>query len=141
REARSVSDRATRGSKERSGGQASLFGGVQMDDEEEPSADWIVRLLSSSVFTAQRRMAGRRAPSEQHVEAFLRAMDQHRDRIPRRALAEALGQPNVHLPRVLVGLQRLLNVDGYQIITVDEDSGTIELNRQLLNQQFQLEAF
>jgi len=130
-------DRTTRGSKEPSGGYGSLFGGVQMDDEEEPSADWIVRLLSSSVFTAQRRMAGRRAPSEQHVKAFLRALDQHRDRIPRRALAEALGRPDVHIPRVLVELQRLLNIDGYQIITVDEESGTIKLDRQLLDKQFQ----
>ena len=134
-----MSDRTTRGSKERSGGQGSLFGGVQMDDAEEPSADWIVRLLSSSVFTAQRRMAGRRAPSEQHVKAFLKALDQHRYRIPRRALAEALGQPDVHIPGVLVGLQRLLNIDGYQIVTVDEDSGTIELNVQLLTKQFEIE--
>jgi hypothetical protein len=32
----------------------------------------------------------------------------------------------------------LLNVDGYQVVAVDETSGTIELNRQLLNKQFQL---
>ena len=114
---------------------------MQMDDGAEPSADWIIRLLSSSVFAAQRRMAGRRAPSEPHVEAFLRALDQHRYRIPRRALAEALGQPDVRISPMLMGLQRLLNVDGYQIITVDEDSGIIELNRQLLHQQFQLDAF
>ncbi len=138
-EARSVSDRTTRGSKEGSGGQGSLFGGVQMDKEEEPSADWIVRLLSSSVFTAQWRIAGRRAPSEQHVEAFLKALDQYRYRIPRRALAEALGQPDVHIPRVLVALQRLLNVDGYQIVTVDDDPGIIKLNVQLLKKQFQIE--
>jgi hypothetical protein len=84
-------------------------------------------------------MAGRRAPSEHHVEAFLKALDQHRYRIPRRALAEALGQPDVHIPRMLAGLQRLLNVDGYQIITVDEDSSIIELNVQLLKKQFQIE--
>jgi hypothetical protein len=138
--AHSALDRRTRGSKERSGGQGSLFGGVQADEEEELHADWIVRLLSPSVFAAQRRLAGRSAPSRQHVEACLKVLDQHRDRIPRRALAEALGQPDVHLARVLVGLQRLLHIDGYQIITVDEESGTVELNRQLLNRQFQLEA-
>jgi hypothetical protein len=140
-EARSVSDRMTRGSKESPEGQGSLFGGVRMDDGEERSADWIVRLLRSSVFTAQRRIAGRKAPSEQHVEAFLRALDHHHFRIPRRALAEALGQPDVRMSHMLMRLQHLLNVDGYQIISVDEDSGIIELNRQRLNQQFQLEAF
>ncbi len=39
---------------------------------------------------------------------------------------------------LLTGLQRLLHVDGYQIVAVDEDAGTIELNRQLLDKQFQL---
>jgi hypothetical protein len=140
-EARSGSDLMIRGSKERSEGQGSLFDRVQGDESEEASADWIIRLLSSSIFAAQRRMAGRRAPSEQHVEAFLRALDQHRYRISRHTLADALGQPDVYIPRVLIGLQRLLNVDGYQVITVDEGFGTIELNRQLLNKQFQLEVF
>jgi hypothetical protein len=137
---RSVSDRPIRESKERAEEQGSLFGGVQIG-EEGPSADWIVRLLSSSVFTAQQRMAGRRAPSEQHVEAFLKALDRYGYRVPRHVLAEVLGQSEVLIPRVLVGLQRLLNVDGYQIITVDEDSGIIELNRQLLDKPFQLGAF
>jgi hypothetical protein len=139
-EARSVSGHMIRGSQERAESQGSLFGGVHMG-EDEPSVDWIACLLNSSVFTAQRRMVGRRAPSQQQVEAFLKALDQHRDRMPRRSLAEALGQPEVHLPRVLVGLQRLLNVDGYQIITVDEESGTVEIDRQLLNEQFQIGAF
>jgi hypothetical protein len=46
------------------------------------------------------------------------------------------GQPEVHLARLLVEVQRLLNVDGYQIISVDEVSGIIELDRQLLDEQF-----
>jgi hypothetical protein len=36
-------------------------------------------------------------------------------------------------------VQRLLNVDGYQVLVVDDLSGTVALNRQLLNVQFQLE--
>ena len=42
--------------------------------------------------------------------------------------------------RLLTGVQRLLNVDGYQVFAVDEISGTVALNRQLLNAQFQLES-
>jgi hypothetical protein len=83
-------------------------------------------------------MAGRRAPNNRDVEAFLKALDQRHNRISRRALARALGQPDVRMRGILVGLQRLLNVDGYQVIVVDEDAGTIELNRQLLDKQFQL---
>jgi hypothetical protein len=139
-EGRLVSDRTTRESRERSSGQGTLFAGVQMDAGEAPAAEWIVRLLHSSVFTAQRQMAGRRVPSVKDVEAFLKALEQHRYRITRRALAEVLGQPDALIPRMLVGLQRLLNVDGYQIISVDEASSTIELDRQLLNKQFQLDS-
>jgi PglZ domain len=139
-ETRAASAHTTAGSDERPERQASLFGSAQID-EEEPSADWIARLLGSPVFTAQRRMAGRRAPSEPQVKAFLKAMDRHYHRIPRHVLAEALGQPEIHIPRILVGLQRLLNVDGYQIVTVHEDSGTIGLSVQLLNKQFQLGVF
>ena len=55
----------------------------------------------------------------------------------RQRLMQALGVPEFRLQGLLVELQRLLNVDGYQVIAVDDISGTIELNRQLLNQQFQ----
>jgi hypothetical protein len=41
---------------------------------------------------------------------------------------------------ILVGLQRLLNVEGYQVVAIDEATGTIELNRQLLAKQFELSS-
>ncbi|MGH8057622.1 MAG: hypothetical protein ACREOH_10375 [Candidatus Entotheonellia bacterium] len=100
--------------------------------------DWIARLLGSPIFEAQRRMAGRRAPADRDVEAFLRALEQRANQISRRALAQALGQPDFRLRGLLVGLQRLLNADGYQIVAVDEGTGTITLDRQLLDKQFQL---
>jgi len=53
-------------------------------------------------------------------------------------MAQVLGQPDFRLRWLLAGLQRLLNVDGYQIVVVDEASGTIEINRPLLDTQFQL---
>jgi hypothetical protein len=118
--------------------QVSLFGGVEASGGEEAHAEWIGRLFTSPVFVAQRRMAGRRAPNDRAVETFLKALDQRHNRISRRALAQALGQPDVRMHGILVGLQRLLNVDGYQIVAVDKDAGTIEINRQLLDKQFQL---
>jgi len=49
-----------------------------------------------------------------------------------------LGQPESRLRGILVGLQRLLNIDGYQVVAVDEATGTVELNRTLLDRQFQI---
>ncbi len=99
---------------------------------------WIDRLLSSPAFASQRQMAGRRAPDNSVVKAVLRALDQHHGRISRPTLARELGQLGFRRGDLLAGLQRLLNVDGYQIVAIDETSGMIELNRHLLNQQFQL---
>ena len=118
--------------------QGSLFTQTTASSEVELGTDWIDRLLGSAVFQAQRRLAGRVAPDDRVVEAFLKALEARHDRITRHGLAQALGQPDFRLRGLLVGLQRLLNVDGYQVVAVDETSDTIELNRQLLNTQFQL---
>jgi PglZ domain len=118
--------------------QESLFTGMEASGTEEPHADWIGHLLSSPIFAAQRRMAGRRAPDDRTVETFLKELDRHHDRISQRLLAQALGQPEFRMRGILVGLQRLLNVEGYQVVAVDEASETIELNRLLLAKQFQL---
>ena len=83
-------------------------------------------------------MAGRMAPDECVVTAFLRALEARHNRIARHMLAQELGQPELRLRGLLVGLQRLLNVDGYQVVAVDEAAGTVELNRALLDKQFQL---
>lgn len=72
------------------------------------------------------------------VQAALQALDGQPDGLSRRMLGQALGLAELPLRGLLAGLQRLLNVDGYQILVVDEATGVIELNRGLLNQQFQL---
>jgi hypothetical protein len=118
--------------------QGNLFIGMEASAAKAPHAGWIDHLLNSQIFAAQRRMAGRRAPDDRTMEAFLRALDQHHDRISRRLLAELLGQPEFRLRGILVVLQRLLNVEGYQVVAIDEATGTIELNRPLLAKQFQL---
>src|SRR5262249_51723496 len=43
--------------------------------------DWIECLLHSPVFTAQRRVAGRRAPDDQCVRALLVTLEAHHDRL------------------------------------------------------------
>jgi hypothetical protein len=120
--------------------QGSLFIGMEANAAEEPQGGWIGHLLVSPIFAAQRRMAGRRAPDDRTVEVFMRALDQQHDRISQRILAQSLGQPEFRMRGILVGLQRLLNVEGYQVVAVDEATGTIELNRQLLAKQFELSS-
>ncbi len=58
----------------------------------------------------------------------------------RRVLMQVLGAPEFRLRGILTGVQRLLNVDGYQVIALDDISDIVTLNHQLLNTQFQLEV-
>jgi len=76
---------------------------------------------------------------EINVRALLATLDVHHGRLARRLLEQVLGEPAFRLRGILAGVQRLLNVDGYQVLAVDDISGTVALNRQLLNIQFQLE--
>jgi hypothetical protein len=119
--------------------QGTLFAEAQGRSAEEPRIDWIEHLLSSPVFAAQRRVAGRRAPDDQCVRVLLATLEAHHGRLARRLLEQILGEPAFRLRGILVSVQRLLNVDGYQVLAVDDLSGTVALNRQLLNIQFQLE--
>jgi hypothetical protein len=129
--------RSTRRTQQLAAPQGTLFADMKVREAEGPSTDWVDHLLHSPVFAAQRRMVGRRGPDDKVVRTFLTALDTHGGRMTRHLLIQALGEPEFRLQGILVGLQRLLNVDGYQVIAVDAISGTVALNRQLLKKQFQ----
>ena len=54
------------------------------------------------------------------------------------ALARALEFPALRLPGLLAKAQRMLNIDGYAVLSRDDASDTVELNRELLLKQFDL---
>lgn len=117
--------------------QASLF--EMLEPEAEPSTSaWIGQLIGSEVFEAQRRLAGRLAPPSKRVLEVLAALEARRCRVPKRILAQAIQAPEFRLPGILAGLQRLLNVDGYQVLFVEEATDTVLLDIELLKKQFQL---
>jgi hypothetical protein len=121
--------------------QASLFAEpVKPTAPAAPPADWISALLGSPVYAAQRDLAGRMVQPNETVRAFLELMDRHQGRVSRAALSRALGQPEIRIRGIAAGLQRLLNVDGYPIVSLDEVTDSVELQRDLLRKQFQVEA-
>jgi hypothetical protein len=132
--------RTTRRARKATAMQRTLFADMGDLSAEESRIAWIECLLRSPVFAAQRRVAGRRAPDDQGVRALLATLEVHHDRLARRLLEQVLGEPAFRLRGILAGVQRLLNVDGYQVLAVDDISGTVTINRQLLNTQFQLEG-
>jgi hypothetical protein len=106
---------------------------------EPPAAvPWIDRLLASPVFAAQKALAGRAVLPDARVRACLLALEERGGKLTRPALAHALGVPPIRIGGFIAALRRLLNVDGYPVLTFDEASETIEINVGLLTVQFEL---
>jgi hypothetical protein len=99
---------------------------------------WIDVLLGSVVFAAQKQLAGRVAPPDEQLRHLLDALDERGGKLTRLALAQRLGMPLVRIGSFVAAARRVLNVEGYAVLRVDEASDTIELNRELLAAQFEL---
>jgi hypothetical protein len=113
---------------------------VAAEQRAQASArDWIAALLASPVYQQQVNIVGRAALSPDLLRTILLALQDRGDRMLKSALALRIGQPEFRLPGVIASLRRLMNVDGYPVITFDEASGTVGLNRQLLKTQFEIE--
>lgn len=117
-----------------------------LDGEQDTAANspgkstpaWVVRLLASSVFIAQKRLGGRNPPPDDLMGKLLSALDERGGKMTHVALARALQYPPLRVPGLLAKAESLLNVDGYDILRRDDASETIVLNRDLLLKQFDL---
>ena len=101
-------------------------------------ADWIGRLLKSQVFKSQLSLAGRVAPSAEIIRKTLEAIEERGGSVLLVALSSRTGVPEFRLPGILSSLRRILNVEGYPVLSIDDSSGTVRLNRELLKSQFDL---
>lgn len=99
---------------------------------------WVSRLLACPVFEDQKRLGGRGVPSHDVFTKLISALDGRGGKMTSVALARTLEFPPVRLPGLLAKAERILNVDGYDVLRRDEASDTIELNRDLLLKQFDL---
>lgn len=121
-------------------GQASLF---ESPRSEAPSTDgprWIDELLGSPAFGASRQRARLPRPlSDERLRRYLEAIDANGDSIPLAALSARTGEPSDTLRMTLTQVQRLLNLDGSEVLAVRAD-GSVELNQALLALQFEIEA-
>jgi len=115
-----------------------------MEEDKTPAVEgvtvpeWVSRLLSCAVFEDQKRLGGRGVPTDEMLTKLLSALDQRGGKMTAVALARALEFPPVRLPGLLAKTERILNVDGFDVLRRDDASDTIELNRDLLLKQFDL---
>lgn len=110
----------------------------QLDLPVADGADWIARLLASAVFREQKSLHGRLQASDEHVRMLLAALEALGGQATKAALGRRTELPLFRLSGLLPAVRRLLNVDGYAVIAVDDASETVTLNRDLLEAQFGL---
>jgi hypothetical protein len=101
-------------------------------------AEWIAQLVASATYQQQTRAAVRGAPPVESLKTFLALLDQRNGRIQRPHLAQQLGLPLIRMDGLIQNYRRLLNVDGYDVLSYDQPSETIVLNIELLKSQFEI---
>ena len=105
---------------------------------EESIPEWIKALLVSPILGEQKHLAGRAVPADEIIIKLLTALDRRSGKLTSTALARAIDYPLLRLRGMLAVMQRVLNIDGYAVLTRDEASDTVELHRDLLCRQFDL---
>ncbi len=111
-------------------------------EEEEPASCaagmWLGKLLSSSVYQAQKVLVQKHLPEDASVLRCLEVLDRHGGTLTLPALSQQAGILPLRLDGFLAKLQRLLNVDGYEVLLVDRAQNRVSLNVALLRRQFEL---
>jgi hypothetical protein len=110
------------------------------DSRPVSARDWIDDLLRSPIYQTQKTLAARVAPSDDLMRRLLEALSARGGKLAVAALATRLGMPVLRVPGLLSAARRVLNLDQQPVLRLDEASGTIELNRPLLDTQFELGA-
>jgi hypothetical protein len=99
---------------------------------------WADRVFETETFGAQKKLAQRGYPGDDIFKRLLANLDARGGKLTTAALARTIGYATVRLPGLLSVAQRLFNVDGYPVISVDAQSDTVQLEKQLLLVQFGL---
>jgi PglZ domain len=113
---------------------------VKRKTKQQPTLfgdDWISNLLASDLFRQQMDLPGNRIQAER-LAAVLRALDAAGNRLLRAAFASRMSLPLVRVNTTVAAMQRVLNYDGYGVLTIDEAADMIVLDRSLLERQFNL---
>ena len=92
--------------------------------------------IAASPRMASQRQFVRRAPGDASVAALIDGLIQAGGRLTITEAAAAAGEAPVRMSGYLAQVTRLLNVDGYAVLQATDGGRMVELNQQLLKQQF-----
>ncbi|MCM3687697.1 BREX-2 system phosphatase PglZ [Kocuria rosea] len=113
----------------------------EVDEPQTPVAaktdDLVTRVLASSVYSDQMGLAGRAATGAGPlVETVLRTLVHRGGRAHQDTVASAAGLPYAGIGQGLAVVKRVLNVEGYDILSYDSDGETLRLDVDMLKDQF-----
>jgi hypothetical protein len=105
--------------------------------EAAPRSPVPAAVLKSRSYADQKKIAGRVSVTDDQVRGLLDALVAAPGQrlVPAQAAA-ALAVSPVMLRGAILHVQRLLNVEGYAVLRVDADGGTVVLDEALLREQF-----
>jgi hypothetical protein len=106
---------------------------VLFEEAQVGPAAWVERVLASEVMTARLAQRNRAAMPADKVAALLRLMGERGGIATRLAVARALDVPDSRVAGQIAAAQRVLNIDGYDVLQMEDD--TVRLNIELLKIQ------
>lgn len=101
-----------------------------------PANDWLDRVLQSPLLARQAERVGRIALDTERLRTILHTLQQYGGRCSLEQIASAIAQPVMRMRGVVSVMERMLNLDGYPIITLEHGTGTVMLDIPLLKKQF-----
>ncbi len=99
---------------------------------------WLDRLFASAGYKGQKEAVRRHAPEDGLVRRCLEALAAAGGIMTPAAFSHAASVPPARLDGLVALVQRLLNVDGYDVLTFSRPENRIELNVVKLKRQFDL---
>jgi hypothetical protein len=101
-----------------------------------PRVSVLEEVLASGIYLAQKSRYGARAADDDVVRAVLASLLDRSGRAHRDTLASAAGIPAARMTGTLNVLRRQLNIEGYEVLSIDNDEVTVVLDEALLREQF-----
>lgn len=100
---------------------------------------WIDRLLASETYRQQKALLRRHPPDDDRVRRTLAAIAAAGGLTTPTALVKGSGEPAARLDGWIATVQRVLNVDGYELLSMNRAENRVELNIPKLLRQFDLD--
>lgn len=99
---------------------------------------WLESLLASPTFERQRGKMGHVAIDDARIRTLLLQLDAQGGRSSLEQLARAIEAPPLRMRGVISTLQRMLNVEGFPVVSMEQATGAVTLDLAMLKAQFEL---